>query len=97
MFKLLMRAFPSFYSANSVYALYPFNTPGRMKELFAKHGLPNKLPVDFEPPVATGGLIPILTWQGVVDILDNQTQFKVPCKSTITEDSMSTLLDLTTN
>ncbi|PSR83722.1 heme peroxidase [Coniella lustricola] len=70
-------AFPTFYSANSVYALFPFSTPERMKDLFAKYGFPNGIPVDFGAPAATPGLIPVLTWQGVVGVLNDQLLFKV--------------------
>ncbi len=81
-YKLLMRAFPSWYRANSVYALYPFNTPDKMKEIFAKRGrTPHGIELDYTPPSPIGPPIPVLTWQGVVDLLHDQARFKVPCKS----------------
>lgn len=80
-YKLLMRAFPGWYRANSVYALYPFSTPDRMKEIFSKNGIPYKIPISYDSPVFISSPIPITTWQGVVDILHDQKLFKGPCKS----------------
>jgi hypothetical protein len=77
MYKLLMRAFPGWYRANSVSALYPFTTPEGNKEIFDKLGTSQDL--DFNKPVFVGPPKPINTWQGVVDTLENQSQFRVPC------------------
>ncbi|KAH7112773.1 heme peroxidase family protein [Dactylonectria estremocensis] len=49
MYKLLMRAFPGWYRANSVSALYPFTTPEGNKETFDKLGTSQDL--DFNKPV----------------------------------------------
>ncbi|KAK7739055.1 hypothetical protein SLS53_005953 [Cytospora paraplurivora] len=78
MYRLLMRAFPGWYRANSVYALYPFNTPDRTRELFAKHGTPHNISLSYDPPAFVGAPIPITKWQGVVDVLHDQDRFKVP-------------------
>ncbi len=78
MYKLLMRAFPGWYRANSVYALYPFTTPEGNKETFEKLG--NAQDFDFGEPAYVGPPLPITTWQGVVDTLNNQLHFKVPCQ-----------------
>ncbi|KUI64277.1 Psi-producing oxygenase A [Cytospora mali] len=78
MYKLLMRAFPGWYRANSVYALYPFSTPDRMKDIFTRHGTPNKIPLSYAPPVFIGAPTPVATWKGVVDVLHDQQRFKVP-------------------
>ncbi|KAH6976751.1 heme peroxidase family protein [Ilyonectria destructans] len=76
MYKLLMRAFPGWYRANSVSALYPFTTPEGNKEIFDKLGTSQDL--DFNKPVFVGPPKPINTWQGVVNTLENQSQFRVP-------------------
>lgn len=79
MYKLLMRAFPGWYRANSVYALYPFTTPEGNKEIFQKK---TELPeLNYSKPVFVGPPQPVATWQGVVDTLQNQAQFHVPCQS----------------
>ncbi|OJD36254.1 fatty acid oxygenase [Diplodia corticola] len=78
MYKLLMRAFPGFYRANSTYALYPFNTPERMRELFTKHGFPHNIELNYSPPKFIGPPVPVVTWKGVVDVLHDQQRFKVP-------------------
>ncbi|CRK31341.1 hypothetical protein BN1723_015743 [Verticillium longisporum] len=76
MYKLLMRAFPGWYRANSVYAQYPFTTPDGNKEIFQKRGdLPE---LDYSKPTFVGPPQPVLTWQGVTDALHNQEQFRVP-------------------
>ncbi|PKK42132.1 hypothetical protein CI102_14625 [Trichoderma harzianum] len=76
MYKLLMRAFPGWYRANSVFALYPFTTPEGNKEIFDKLGTLHGL--DFNKPTFIGLPKPITTWQGVVNALENQAQFRVP-------------------
>ncbi|KAK2469200.1 hypothetical protein H9L39_19181 [Fusarium oxysporum f. sp. albedinis] len=76
MYKLLMRAFPGWYRANSVSALYPFTTPEGNKEIFGKLGTSQDL--DFNKPVFVGPPKPINTWHGVVNTLENQSQFGVP-------------------
>ncbi|KAH6610036.1 fatty acid oxygenase [Trichoderma cornu-damae] len=76
MYKLLMRAFPGWYRANSVYALYPFTTPEGNKETFDKLGTLQEL--DFNKPAFASPPAPITSWQGVVNVLENQSQFRVP-------------------
>ncbi|KAM0280201.1 hypothetical protein ACHAQH_004158 [Verticillium albo-atrum] len=76
MYKLLMRAFPGWYRANSVYAHYPFTTPDGNREIFQKRSdLPE---LDYSKPTFVGPPLPVLTWQGVTDALNNQQQFRVP-------------------
>ncbi|KAK2592292.1 hypothetical protein QQS21_010012 [Conoideocrella luteorostrata] len=77
MYKLLMRAFPAWYRSNSVYALYPFNTPGRIKEIFASGAAPVPA-LDFNAPSFVGPPVPVISWQGIVQMLHDQTNFKVP-------------------
>lgn len=76
MYKLLMRAFPGFHRANSVYALFPFTTPEKNREIFTKQGHPDDY--SYDPPSFIGAPIPVITWQGVVDVLSDQEKFKVP-------------------
>lgn len=79
MYKLLMRAFPGWYRANSAYALYPFNTPERTREVFAKKP-PHNIELNYDPPMFVGPPVPVITWKDVVDVLHDQQRFKVPCK-----------------
>ncbi|KAF5702892.1 fatty acid oxygenase [Fusarium mundagurra] len=76
MYKLLMRAFPGWYRANSVYALYPFTTPEANFEAFMKLGTSQDF--DFNKPSFIGPPTPITSWQGVVDVLNDQEHFHVP-------------------
>lgn len=78
MYKLLMRAFPGFHRANSVYALFPFTTPEKNREIFTKQGHADDYSYDL--PSFIGAPIPVITWQGVVDVLNDQEKFKVPCE-----------------
>ncbi|KAL2826654.1 heme peroxidase [Aspergillus cavernicola] len=76
MYKLLMRAFPGWYQPNSVYALYPFTTPEGNCEIFTKYGRAETL--DFKRPSYIRPPVPVTTWKGVVDLLDDQKHFHVP-------------------
>ncbi|RFU32995.1 hypothetical protein B7463_g3353, partial [Scytalidium lignicola] len=76
MYKLLMRAFPGWYRANSVYALYPFTTPEANLETLKK--LDTSQNFDFSKPSFIAPPTPITTWQGVVDSLSDQERFHVP-------------------
>ncbi|KAL2872843.1 peroxidase/cytochrome P450 family protein [Aspergillus lucknowensis] len=76
MYKLLMRAFPGWYQPNSVYALYPFTTPEKNCEVFRKYGRADTL--DFNRPSYVRPPVPVITWKGVVDVLNDQKRFHVP-------------------
>ncbi|KKK18240.1 heme peroxidase family protein [Aspergillus ochraceoroseus] len=76
MYKLLMRAFPGWYRPNSVYALYPFATPEKSREIFKKMGKAKEF--DFTRPSYIGPPVPVTTWKGLVDLLNDQDQFHVP-------------------
>lgn len=78
-YKLLQRAFPGWYRASSVYALYPFNTPEKIKEVFGNKTDPATA-LDYTPPAYIGPPIPVTSWEGVVQLLHDQENFKVPCK-----------------
>lgn len=76
MYKLLTRAFPGWYRANSTYALYPFTVPSRVKETFTDR--PSMPELDFTMPTFIGPAKPLFTWKAVTEILDNQKAFRVP-------------------
>lgn len=77
MYKLLMRAFPGWYQPNSVYALYPFVTPGKSREVMEKYMKLKDL--DFGRPSKTPPPVPVTTWKGVTKLLEDQKRFRVPC------------------
>jgi hypothetical protein len=87
MYKLLMRAFPGWYRANSVYALYPFTTPEANFEAFKKLGTSQDF--DFNKPSFIGPPTPITSWQGVVDVLSDQEHFHVPCEISLRNSNLS--------
>lgn len=76
-YKLLMRAYPGFYSANSVYAMFPFTIPCETRRILQNLG---KLPEDygFNTQSFVGSPIPITSWTGATNVLNDQTKFKVP-------------------
>lgn len=79
MFKLLMRAFPGYYRSNSVYAMFPSTIPSKTRHIFQNLG--KEQDYDFSRPSFVGQPQPIMTWTGIRDVLSDQTQFRVPCKS----------------
>lgn len=79
MYKLLMRAFPGWYRANSVYALYPFTTVEGNLEILQDRSTAKDF--DFNKPSLISPPIPITSWKGVVDVLSDQEHFKVPCEN----------------
>ncbi|KAF9885228.1 hypothetical protein FE257_000588 [Aspergillus nanangensis] len=76
MYKLLMRAFPGFYPSNSVYGLYPFTTPQRNKEIFEAQG--TAATMDFKRPSPQRPVVPVSTWKGLTNVLNDQKRFNVP-------------------
>jgi len=78
MYKLLMRAFPDWYRPNSVYALYPFTTVDGNRDILQEHGTATDF--DFSKPSFVGPPKPVTSWQGVVDVLNDQDKYKVPCE-----------------
>ena len=78
MYKLLMNAFPGFYRGTSVYAMLPFTVPDENRKILKTLG--KEQDYDFSQPRFIGPPIPVLTWDGVVSVLENQENFKVPCK-----------------
>ncbi|KAL4791504.1 heme peroxidase [Aspergillus venezuelensis] len=74
MYKLLMRAFPGCYSANNVYALYPFTAPTRVGEIFSKYkGRAERL--EYMRPMLTRPPVQVSTWNGVFDLLKERGRF----------------------
>jgi hypothetical protein len=80
--KLLMRAFPGWYRGNSVYALFPLTVPHEQRVILQAMGKENEF--SFDRPSFIKPPTPIKTWQGNVDILVDQANYKVPCMLSIT-------------
>lgn len=76
-YKLLMRAYPGFYSTNSVYAMFPFTIPCETCRILQTLG---RLPedYDFNTQSFVGSPIPITSWTGATNVLNDQTKFKSP-------------------
>jgi len=73
---LFMRALPSWYRGNSVYAMYPFVVPEENRRILAK--LKKEQDYDFTRPSFVPIPTAIRTWKGVTSILADQYRFKVP-------------------
>ena len=84
MYKLLHRAFPGWYQGNPVYAMYPMQTPKKMKSILEKRG--KTADFTFEPPSKTSQPIDISTWKAVTTALEDHEHFKVTCESTSKSD-----------
>ncbi|MCJ1472897.1 hypothetical protein MMC13_001546 [Lambiella insularis] len=76
MYKLLMNAFPGFYKSNSVYAMLPFTVPEENRRILQTLG--KEKDYDFTEPEFTPPPKPVITWNGVVSVLGDQENFKVP-------------------
>lgn len=75
---LLMRALPSHYRGNSVYAMFPFTHPDRTKDILTK--LKKDDDYDFSTPSFKHHPISVRTYDAVTAILRDQSSFKVPCE-----------------
>ncbi|KAK9371618.1 heme peroxidase [Lipomyces chichibuensis] len=76
-YKLFMRAFPGYYRGASVYAMFPFTVPDETRLILRKLGKEGEY--DFSKPSFIPRPTAISTWTSVVEILNDQKRFKVPC------------------
>ncbi|KAI9829319.1 MAG: hypothetical protein M1819_006382 [Sarea resinae] len=76
LYKLLMRAFPDYYSGNSAYAMFPFTVPDENRKILRSLG--TEKDYDFSRPSLKPQPKVIETWAGAVSILEDQASFKVP-------------------
>ncbi|CCX12338.1 heme peroxidase [Pyronema domesticum] len=76
MHHLILNAFPNHIKFNSVYAMQPFYTPTKSKEIFEKLGVADKY--SFDAPSANSRLIPITSLAGLKQVLSNKQNFRVP-------------------
>jgi hypothetical protein len=73
-----MRAMPSYYRGNSVYAMFPFVHPERTGAILKKLGRFDEY--DFSTPCLKPHPISVKSYKAVTDVLKNQRSFKVPCE-----------------
>lgn len=78
MYKLLMNAFPGYYRGNSVYAMFPLTVPDETRRILSSLGKDRDY--DYGKPNFVGRPTAVLTWDGVVSVLGDQKNFKVPCR-----------------
>jgi hypothetical protein len=72
-----MNAYPGWYRGDSVYTLFPLTIPS--ENLKIAEDLGRKSDYTYDPPSFAPQPIPVTTWQGVVNILNDQVKYKVPC------------------
>jgi hypothetical protein len=75
--KLLQHAYPGWYTGTSVYSMFPLTVPSEARKILKSLGLEQDFTYDRPSPQKPP--IPVTTWQGVVNVFENQTDFKVPC------------------
>lgn len=75
-YNLVMRALPSYYRGNSVYALYPFTIPSENAKIHEKLGIKDQY--SYERPSFVPVPKSVKTWRAVVGVLNNQVDFRVP-------------------
>ncbi|KAA8898494.1 putative fatty acid oxygenase PpoA [Sphaerosporella brunnea] len=75
-YKLLYTAFPGWYRADSVYAMFPFTVPVETKEILENLGTVDDF--DFTTPSFVPDWTPIFSYKGVVNVLEDPSRFRVP-------------------
>jgi hypothetical protein len=78
MYKLLMKAFPSYYKGTSVYAMFPFVHPDRTQEILTDLGKAGDY--DFSTPCLQPRPLGVRSYEAVKYVLEDQRQFRVPCE-----------------
>ena len=83
MYKLLTKAFPAYYTGNSVYAMYPFTIPsGELGMMQALEELGQGGDFDDSRPAYKPLFSAHITsFDGVTKVLGDHDNFKVPCSS----------------
>jgi len=77
MHTLILNAFPAHFKFNSVYAMQPFYTPAKNKEIFERLGWADQFTWE-KPGPPTSKLIPVTTHAGLRSVLGDKKHFKVP-------------------
>lgn len=72
-YKLLQRAFPGWYKDNSVYALFPLTIPSENRAILKAKGV--EAEYDYDRPTFTAPPNLVMSWHGVVDVLNDQKTF----------------------
>lgn len=75
-YKLIMRAFPKYYRASSVYAMFPFVVPDENRNIL--RDLKREEKFEYEEPSKVEDPVEISTWHGVTSVLGNKKTYKVP-------------------
>lgn len=76
--KLLQNAYPGWYTGTSVYSLFPLTVPTEARKILKDLGM--EADFTYERPTLQKFPIPVHTWQGVVNVFEDQANFKVPCE-----------------
>ena len=75
-YNLVMRALPSWYRGNSIYAMYPFTVPEENRKIMKKLGKEQEY--NFDRPTQIGPPTSIRSWAAITRILQDQASFGVP-------------------
>ncbi|KAK2043180.1 linoleate diol synthase [Colletotrichum somersetense] len=74
-YKLVYRAFPNSFQANSIYAHYPLTVPSENRKIL--ESIDRAYLYSWDVPKTKAGVIPIFSHKAINDILHNQADFKV--------------------
>lgn len=76
MYKLLMKAFPGWYEFNSIYAMYPFSTPEKTKEMLTN--IKTVANFSFATPKKPGRPMGfVTTYDACIKILNDRENFQM--------------------
>ncbi|KAI5803941.1 heme peroxidase [Geopyxis carbonaria] len=76
MHQLILNAFPKYFKFNSVYAMQPFYTPKENRNIFYNHGTADLY--SFDPPSLQPPVVPVTTHAGLMAVLADNANFRVP-------------------
>ncbi|EFQ34869.1 linoleate diol synthase [Colletotrichum graminicola M1.001] len=74
-YKLVYRAFPNSFKANSIYAHYPLTVPSENRKIL--ESIDRAYLYSWDEPETKASIIPIFSHKAISDILYNQADFKV--------------------
>ena len=78
MYKLFQNSFPGYFRGNSAYAMFPLTNVDETRKILRDLG--KEKDYDFSQPKLIPPPIPVVTWDGVVSVLKDQENYKVPCR-----------------
>jgi linoleate 10R-lipoxygenase len=82
-YKLFLRAFPSHFKPDSIYAHYPMTIPSENRKIMRDLGREEHY--SYDRPQRIPARVDLITYQGAKAVLENQKIFKVTWGKTLEE------------